>query len=206
MPVVRIIWDCTSLRAAVIPSNAGSHSLDGTFRRVCGVDSHPSASSGQPFRGNARGPRRPCVANHPSLRGLDSLALKAYTFIRTRPSGRGANASLGQAMGGTPLTTMRIRSILKPTLDSGFGHGSERVCRREIDTTLCARSGLGVHTQRASWLHPDTQYVGPTRYLRPPAASATGPVRVATNPARHNGTRHIFVTRDEKNGNSKPEN
>jgi len=42
---------------------------------------------------NGRGPRRPCVAQHTSLGGLDTLVHKAYTIIGGRPSGQGAKAS-----------------------------------------------------------------------------------------------------------------
>jgi hypothetical protein len=36
----------------VIPAKAGTQSVESAFAKVCEVDSRPSASSGQAFRGN----------------------------------------------------------------------------------------------------------------------------------------------------------
>jgi hypothetical protein len=48
--------------------------VDGAFAKVCGVDSRPSASSGQAFRGNDCGLEGPCLANdttNPSVVWVD---------------------------------------------------------------------------------------------------------------------------------------
>jgi hypothetical protein len=47
----------------VIPAKAGIQPVDSAMPKVWWVDSRPSASSGQAFRGNDCGPERPCLAN-----------------------------------------------------------------------------------------------------------------------------------------------
>jgi hypothetical protein len=66
-----VIWNGGSTRAAghSRPAIAGGiQPDDSTFPTVCGVDSRPSASSGQAFRGNDCGLERPCLANDTSIR------------------------------------------------------------------------------------------------------------------------------------------
>jgi hypothetical protein len=64
---IRVTWNGDPLEPPVIPAKAGIQSDDSTFPKVCGVDSRPSASSGQAFRGND------CAPNDTSTRMLDSL-------------------------------------------------------------------------------------------------------------------------------------
>ena len=49
-----LICETRALQAAVIPAKAGIHSANLRKRAVHGLDSRPSASSGQAFRGNDR--------------------------------------------------------------------------------------------------------------------------------------------------------
>jgi len=56
-----VIWNGIPYKLAVIPVRAGIKSEENAFAKVCRVDSRPSASSGQAFRGNDGGLGRPSL-------------------------------------------------------------------------------------------------------------------------------------------------
>ena len=58
-----VMWNGIPYGTAVIPAKAGIQSLDSAFPKVWGVDSRPSESSGQAFRGNDCDMHRPRLAN-----------------------------------------------------------------------------------------------------------------------------------------------
>jgi len=64
-----VIWNVIPYETPVIPAKAGIQSVDSAFPKVCGVDSRPSASSGQAFRGNDSGLKRLFLAN-PTTTGM----------------------------------------------------------------------------------------------------------------------------------------
>jgi len=63
-----VIWNQVPFDTQVIPAKAGIHSPNLRKYAVYGLDSRPSAGSGQAFRGNDCGFQCACLANDTSTR------------------------------------------------------------------------------------------------------------------------------------------